>query len=69
MGYTFWPSCSIFLPDKQLWRTVLQPLAVIEEDSEEVLATEAVEVADVDAAEAVAEVAEVVARRKRTGSL
>jgi ribosomal protein L32E len=48
---------------------VLQPLAVIEEDSEEVLATEAVEVADVDAAEAVAEVAEVVARRKRTGSL
>ena len=48
---------------------MLQPLAVIEEDSEEVLATEAVEVADVDAAEAVVGVAEVVARRKRTGSL
>ena len=48
---------------------MLQPLAVIEEDSEEVLATVAVEVADVDVAEVVVEVAEVVARRKRTGSL
>jgi len=55
---------------KQLWRTVLQPLAVIEEDSEEVLVTVAVEVVvdvvtvDVDAAGAVV----AAARKRRTGS-
>jgi len=57
------------LLQEQLWRTVLQPLAVIEEDSEEVLVTVAVEVVvDVDAAGAVEVVVEAAARRRRTGS-
>jgi len=48
---------------------VLQPLAVIEEDSEEVLVTVAVEVVvDVDAVGAVEVVVEAGARRRRTGS-
>jgi len=57
------------LLQEQLWRTVLQPLAVIEEDSEEVLVTVAVEVVvDVDVAGAVEVVVEAAARRRRTGS-
>ena len=48
---------------------MLQPLAVIEEDSEEVLVTEAVEVVvDAGAVGAVAVVVEAAARRRRTGS-
>ncbi len=54
---------------QQLWRTVLQPLAVIEEDSEEVLVTVAVGAVEavVDAAVAGAVVV-AAARRRRTGS-
>jgi len=57
------------LLQEQLWRTVLQPLAVIEEDSEEGLVTVAVEVVvDAGVAGAVAVVVEAAARRRRIGS-
>ena len=54
---------------QQLWRTELQPLAVIEEDSEEVLVTVAVGAVEavVDAA-VVGAVVVAEARRRRTGS-
>jgi CHASE1-domain containing sensor protein len=58
------------LLQEQLWRTVLQPLAVIEEDSEEVSVTVAVGAEVIAAvAGAVVVAVEAAARRRRTGSL
>merc|ERR1711862_401246 len=62
------PSVSRLISDKLIWRTVLQPVVVIEEVSVEDSEIEAGEVEDAVAAEAVVVDVEDVARKRRTGS-